>query len=473
MGEVSSAVAAIRAGLAELQAASLDELSHRELISLLDELKTLSWSFPTLEHDVLARLMAETEPKTLGAKSWTDLLTVALRLSRGESRRRVRHAQTLGPRRAISGEQLAPHWPATAAAQAQGRIGAAHVDTIARFFDKLPHWVDIDTRTHAETQLAELACGLDPDQLGKAAERLLVTIDPDGPMPDDAEQARRRGIVVGKQQPDGMSPIRGHLTPEARAHWEAAAAKLAAPGSCNPDDDTPCMDGEPSTEQRRGDTRSQSQRNHDAFLALTRSAIASGQLGQHNGLPVTVIVSTTLQELQEGAGVAVTGGGSLLPMRDLIRMAAHAHHYLAVFDQHTNHALYLGRSKRIASPGQRIMLHARDRGCTRPGCTAPGYWTQAHHAVTDWANGGHTNIDDMTLACPPDNRAATNGGWTTRKRPDGRIEWLPPPALDTGQARVNNYHHPQRYLLPDDPPDDDPQDRGLCCDDLAGDAADP
>jgi Domain of unknown function (DUF222) len=53
----------------------------------------------------------------------------------------------------------------------------------------------------------------------------------------------------------------------------------------------------------------------------------------HHGLPVTVIVSTTLQERAAGAGQAVTGGGTLLPMRDLIRMASHAYHYLAVFDE--------------------------------------------------------------------------------------------------------------------------------------------
>ncbi len=26
----------------------------------------------------------------------------------------------------------------------------------------------------------------------------------------------------------------------------------------------------------------------------------------------------------------------------------------------------------------------------------------------------------------------------------------PTPHLDTGQARVNNYHHPERYLIPDE-----------------------
>ena len=42
----------------------------------------------------------------------------------------------------------------------------------------------------------------------------------------------------------------------------------------------------------------------------------------------------------------------------------------------------------------------------------------------------------------------------TRKRKDGRTEWIPPPHLDTGQTRVNDYHHPQNYLLPED--DDEP-----------------
>ena len=55
----------------------------------------------------------------------------------------------------------------------------------------------------------------------------------------------------------------------------------------------------------------------------------------------------------------------------------------------------------------------------------------------------------------PDNRLAEHG-WTVRKRKDGRTEWIPPPHLDTGQTRVNNYHHPQKYLIDDEDDDDDP-----------------
>ena len=148
---------------------------------------------------------------------------------------------------------------------------------------------------------------------------------------------------------------------------------------------------------------------------MGRVVLASGELGRHNGLPATLIVTATLQDLQSGAGVAATGGGSLLPMRDVIRLAAQAHHYLVIYDKHTRQPLYCGRAKRFATPGQRIVLHALERGCTRPGCTAPAYWCQVHH-IDDWAaDNGQTNITDLTLACGPDNRLVEDGGWTTRK----------------------------------------------------------
>ena len=182
--------------------------------------------------------------------------------------------------------------------------------------------------------------------------------------------------------------------------------------------------------------------------------MCSGLLGTHNGLPVAVIASASLQDLERGAGLAVTAGGSRVSIPTLIKMAAAgAYHYLYIYDKHTKQALYLGRTKRLASAAQRIVLHAKDRGCTRPGCTASGYWSQVHHAVADWKNDGQTNIDDLTFACGPDNRLIEKTGWTTRKNTHGDTEWIPPPDLDTGQARINNYHHPERYLLPEDDKD--------------------
>jgi hypothetical protein len=207
--------------------------------------------------------------------------------------------------------------------------------------------------------------------------------------------------------------------------------------------------GEPTDEAASTDTRTPAQRQHDALNALVRGQLGDPELGLHNGLPVCVIVSTTLQELMSGAGVAVTGGGTVLPMRDLIGMAGRAYHYLAIFDEHSNRPLYLGRARRIASADQRVVLYAKDRGCTAPGCDVPGYWSEVHH-IDDWAAGGATDVDKLTFACAANHKLAGKG-WTTRKRPDGRTEWIPPPQFDRGQKRTNDYHHPERLFDEDEP----------------------
>jgi hypothetical protein len=180
----------------------------------------------------------------------------------------------------------------------------------------------------------------------------------------------------------------------------------------------------------------------------------SGQLGQLNGLPVSIIIRTTIQDLESRAGVGVTGGGTIMPIKDVIRLAAHANHHLAVFDGATGSALDLFRAKRVASPAQRIMLIGREGGCTKPCCTVGAYGAQVHHAARDWGDGGNTNVDELGLACGPDNRMVEDGGWTTSINARGEVEWAPPPQLDTGQARVNYYHRPERLLHP---PDDEPE----------------
>ena len=98
---------------------------------------------------------------------------------------------------------------------------------------------------------------------------------------------------------------------------------------------------------------------HDALNAAGRALLACAGVGQHNGLPASIVVTTTLRELEAGVGQALTGGGSLLPMSDVIRLAWNAHHYLCTFDKGKAIALY--HTKRLASPGQRIVLYAKDR----------------------------------------------------------------------------------------------------------------
>jgi hypothetical protein len=201
------------------------------------------------------------------------------------------------------------------------------------------------------------------------------------------------------------------------------------------------------------DSRTPPQRCHDGLKLALRHAISSEQLGLHRGVPVTVIATTTLGELDQAARAAHdpnvpmpaparTGGNSRLPMRDLIRMAGEIIQYLVVFDDHSERPLYLGRSKRIATTDQRIVCYARDGGCTRPDCLEPGYHCEVHHAV-DWANSGQTNTDSLYFACAPDHTEVTCGNLTTTVTDDGRLAW----SDRTGPPRVNRIHRPDELLI--------------------------
>jgi hypothetical protein len=446
---VREAMANLSAAYDSFDAADLHALTRAELVSVMDDLEKLMCRMPTQSHRLLTRLQAQTTPKEMGAKSWNEVLRIRWRLSSQEASRRLHEAAELGARTSVLGEPLAPILPALAAAQSAGLITGEHVTTIRDAIKRLPPWVDTTTRAQFEVDLVRVAGGVGPKELRETAALRLFLFDQDGPEPDDAERERKRKVSAGRQGRDAMTPLAAELTPQAWAVWEVIFAKYAAPGMCNPADDEPCTSGSPSQDQIDNDHRTLEQRQHDALLAVGRIALMSGDLGQLNGLPVCVIIRTTLQDLESRAGVGVTGGGTKIPIADVIRMGAHANHNLAVFDGVSGQALALYRTKRVASPAQRIMLIARDGGCSKPCCSVGAYGCQVHHASRDWRNGGNTNVDDMTLACGPDNRLVDDDtGWRTTINTRGECEWHPPSDLDHGQTRINYLHRPEALLRP-------------------------
>ncbi|MBV9353296.1 MAG: HNH endonuclease [Mycobacterium sp.] len=434
-------------GLAEL---SFDVLTTPERLALLERLERDTRRLPVARHSLINGVRQQATPAEIGGKL-AHVLADRLHITRADANRRIEEAEDLGPRQSLTGEPLPPQRWATAAAQRAGALGGAQVRVIRGFLRDLPCWIDADTRQCAEAKLAELGAQYRPEQLAKLADKLADCLNPDGQFSDE-DRARRRGLTLGKQDTDGMSQLRGYLTPAARATLEAVLAKLAAPAMANPYDPNPVLDGTPSQHAIERDTRSPAQRNHDGLFAALRAILASGKLGTHNGLPASIIVSTTLQELEAGAGTALTGGGTLLPMTDVIAMARHAHHYLAIFDR--GRAIGLYHTKRLASPGQRIVLYAKDRGCTHPGCDVGGYSCEVHH-VTDYALCRTTGVNDLTLSCGSHHGLVKPGGWSTRKRNDGLTEWIPPPQLERGQPRTNTFHHPEKLLHNEEGKDDD------------------
>ena len=429
-----------------------DAFTEQQQLALLERGQMVRRMLPAMDHDSINALVAYGTVEELGA-SVPRALADRLRISRAEARARIEQAADLGPRRGLDGQPLAAKLEHTAAAQRAGTIGDEHIGVIRRFFAQLPGCVDAPTRARAEQQLATIAAGYRPDELARFAAHLELVLNPDGTY-TDIDRARRRGITLGPQGPDGMSRLSGWCDPVLRAGLDAILAKWAAPGMCNPADQRPVIDDTPSPADIDADARSGAQRNHDALGAIVRATLMSGQLGQHQGLPVTIIATVALADLQATTGAARTATGTRLPVTDLIRLAAHARHYLLLFDNAKPCQLYRGRSTRLATPAQRLVLTATERGCSRPGCDIPAAWCQVHH-LTDWARGGPTDIDNLTLACGPDNLLADTEGWNTRKNQHGDTEWIPPPHLDTGAPHTNTYHHPERLLPTDDNADED------------------
>ncbi|MQY25510.1 HNH endonuclease signature motif containing protein [Nocardia aurantia] len=463
-----AALRALEAAAAQVSALSTQALSNRDRLTLISRVETVVRMLPAAGLEWIAQLQEQWSNTEFPANNLVDTLADSLRITPAEARARWHAADDLAHHVGMTGEAVAPLLSETAAAQRAGAIAPAHVKIIRDVMHHLPVTVDAATRAEAEVMLAGHARELRPDQLRKVADKLEALINPDGTF-TDADRARRRAFTMGRQGPDLMSKCTVVADPELRAYLEAIFAKFAKPGLLNPEDPAPLTDGDPDEVVAQRDTRSAPQRQHDAIKAVLRDGIASGRLGQHRGLPVTVVLSMTLQELEDAvaqttatgsaveiSGPAVaTGGGAMISIGDAVRLASHAHHYLAVFDRHDGRPLYLGRAKRIASADQRIVLHARDIGCTFPGCTKPGYLCQVHHR-TDWAAGGSTDADQLTFVCEPHHQqvGTHSTGWGTSPaapgaRDAGRTRWIPPVHIDPARRpRVNKYHHPGEYFAP-------------------------
>src|SRR3979411_1887860 len=100
---VVAAYAALEAAAATVAALPYDLLTHSELLALQNRREVLARRQQVVDHQIINRLAAEADPKALGGTSLADVLATRLRISTGEARRRIKYADLLGPRRAMTG----------------------------------------------------------------------------------------------------------------------------------------------------------------------------------------------------------------------------------------------------------------------------------------------------------------------------------------------------------------------------------
>ncbi|MCU1641260.1 MAG: hypothetical protein JWN03_1535, partial [Nocardia sp.] len=306
--------------------------------------------------------------------------------------------------------------------------------------------------------LAQQARALDPTQLPRIGERVLGFLDPDGTLTEDADRQRLRRASVSPQRYDLMSTLTVEFTPDARAAFDAVMAKLARHGMCNPaDKESPGVDdGQLPPDLVKAsaarDERTKVQRQHDALLAVLHPDFNPAKLGSHRGLPVATILTMSIEDVERAAGVATLATGGQVPVKDAVTLAARRSKTFVLVKDKNGMPLHIGEA-RLANPAQRLALIATERGCTRPGCTAPSSMCAVHH-VTEFSKGGRTDIENLTLACDHCHALVKDGprGWTTIKLGQesdfpGRTAWIAPAHVDPTRApQINHLHHPGEML---------------------------
>ena len=187
-----------------------------------------------------------------------------------------------------------------------------------------------------------------------------------------------------------MSSLTGRLTPAAAAQLAAVLGPLAKPKQT-------VETGPHGGERPAPDPRSYQQRLHDALEDACARLLRAPGLPDSGGIPATVIITMTDDQLASKTGHAHTSTGQHLTIPEALKIADQAHIIPTVLTGR-GQPLWLGRTRRLANHAQTCALIARDGGCSFPGCTTPPDWCDRHHMI-DWLSGGTTDINNLTLLC--------------------------------------------------------------------------
>lgn len=158
----------------------------------------------------------------------------------------------------------------------------------------------------------------------------------------------------------------------------------------------------------------------DAAVADSTSAGPAGVAGSTSAGPAETALTASSARVAGVAGEAKTAG-VMLKDGDCITLIAPEQGPVNLY-----------RVKRLASSKQRRMLEAETTRCAWPGCGRPASECQVHH-LQEFAKGGETNPENMTLLCPYHNGVNGQRGRGRMMREHGRVTWLPPGSPGRGE----------------------------------------
>src|SRR5579875_272834 len=208
---IGAALDAIDAAHNALRDTSSDVVGNKFRVEVAERLETQHRVNRGLMYRVFGEI-ADPPDETGVVAALRDRLWARLRITPNEITRRFKLAARIRPRRSLTGPPVPPELPALAAAVEAGTVGEDHIRAVCRAVDVLPAAVSPTEVAKAERRLVQEATKVDAGIVTKLGERIADYLNPDGNFTDE-DRARRRGLHLGSQGPDGMSRLTGLLDP--------------------------------------------------------------------------------------------------------------------------------------------------------------------------------------------------------------------------------------------------------------------
>lgn len=371
----SDGIAALTAALDTLAAV---DLTATPTVALGEQLVALTRLAARLDAQQLRRL--ERFDRAGGAAATGAASTAAW----------LRHACRLAPAEAASrtgcARRLTDTLTATAAALAAGEISYRHAAVLSTATTGIPQ----QATTAAEPTLLTAARQLNPQQLCTVTTHWRHALDADTTRHDEDTAHAQRRLSISTTL-GGTVVLDGQLPAEDGALLLTAIHALAAP--------------------QPEDPRTPTQRRADALVELARRALDHGHLPDTGGERPHLTITLDLATLQAhpGAPAATADWTGPISAHSARRLACDAGVTRIITDG-ASEIFDVSRRTRTIRPALHKALTIRDKGCTHPTCDRPPQWCDAHH-IHHWADGGPTNLDNLTLLCRHHHRQAHNGHW--------------------------------------------------------------
>lgn len=367
-------VAVVREAFGRLVEAPLWQLADEDTLVLVRELTAAVAQGEAARLAAVREVDARGAAVVTGASSTTAWLTGVLLERPGAAKRAV-----------VVAKGLAERYTATSAALAAGDISADHAQVICRVLDGLQSTIPVGEVLKAERTLLDHAAGYDPLTLAKLGRHLAYVLDPDGEKALAAHEAR---LEAGRelflsQYDDGYWDLRARLDPVAGAELWTILDSLSAP--------------KPSTEHGP-DPRTAPQRRADALVQVCELLLEAGNLPTQGGERPTLVITSTLDSLQErlGAAAASLPNGCPLSAGQLRQIACDAK-VIPIVMGGESQPLDIGRSRYAIPPYLRRAMLIRDgHRCVIPGCVAT---PRIGHHILPWHHLGETKLDNIASLC--------------------------------------------------------------------------